>query len=549
MLKGEIRHIDWQNWMSMEGVGEVAGVAERCTIDFLQPVLSQLGAFEVMSARINRDGEYQPPFYWTAPINNLTLPKPPPYKELPDFCEVQVRYETPGGHEAHIYVWAPLVWNGRYLGTAGGSSQTVYWREPPWPGRNPRLSHAIRNGFASATTDGGNRDARFFDWAIVPGEDSLNEDLILSWAYRATHEMTKVAKAVIEALYGEPPAYSYLAGCSGGGRMTLSQAQHHPDDYDGFWAADPAVHWGRTIASGIWPALVMKERGVALADAKLDAFRDGAAASCPDRSLADGIAGPFDRCTFDPRSIVGNETEAGTITEADAAVMQEIWDGPRRPDGTPLWFGLRPGVQSWGMDGLCRTETRDGKLVPVPFELAFAQLRWSAHDEALDWDSLTFERYAELFESGLAEVAPAAGNDPDLSGLAASGAKLLLTQGADDDILPSQGCISYYESVLAKMGGHAATVPFARFFLTEGDGHAFCINRGPGLTNASAMIALMEWVEQDKAPAMIVAERFDRDSFERIATRPAYLYPCMPVYRGEGDPNEAESFTSSCAVS
>ena len=63
--------------------------------------------------------------------------------------------------------------------------------------------------------------------------------------------MTSVAKDVIEAYYGQAPNYSYFTGCSGGGEMSLSEAQRFPADYNGIVAGAPANY-----PTHMWPGEV-----------------------------------------------------------------------------------------------------------------------------------------------------------------------------------------------------------------------------------------------------------------------------------------------------
>ena len=71
---------------------------------------------------------------------------------------------------------------------------------------------------------------------------------LVDFASRSEHEMTVVAKALIEAFYGEAPQRSYWIGCSTGGKQGLMEAQRFPTDYDGIVAGAPANNWTRLMA-------------------------------------------------------------------------------------------------------------------------------------------------------------------------------------------------------------------------------------------------------------------------------------------------------------
>ncbi|MEV5848455.1 tannase/feruloyl esterase family alpha/beta hydrolase [Streptomyces sp. NPDC051985] len=532
-------------WVAMDDVPTAESAAERCTVGTLQSALDGLMAAEVVSATVNRSGEFQaPPPHWS-PVPGNPFPDPPLITGLPDFCDVRIRVPNPGGHVAEVAVWVPLRWNGRFLGTAGAGSQTGHQWHDYAVTRSVTMPAAVRNGFATATTDGANRDPRFVDWALRRDTGELDWELINNWVHRSTHEMTVLGKAVTGALHGSAPRFSYLAGCSGGGRQVLVSAQRHPQDYDGIWAVDPAINWTRFAPADLWPALVMKEHRNPLPEAKLEAFRDAAIEVCDGADgLRDGIVGAFDPCEYDPRKLVGARTPAGEITEADAEVMRKIWEGPRRRDGEALWYGLRPGGTSWGEYGLCVTTEADGELVPLPFAIAPSYFRWVLQDPEFDWTTLTFERYEELFDQGVRELADIAGDDPELSGLRDSGGKLIISQAADDAVIFFQGTVDYYRRVMDAMGGEERTTSFARLFVSDGDVHGMCVGRGPGLTMAGGMTALMDWVENGNAPEVVVAERVDAATGSVTATRPVYPYPAVTRYSGSGDPDNAASFTS-----
>jgi hypothetical protein len=168
------------------------------------------------------------------------------YDRLPSFCRVQAVVAPSQQSHIGIEVWLPLTgWNGRYLGAGNGgyAGSFSYFR----------LGEAINSGYVGASTDTGHRaSARAVKWSVGQPEKQTDFD------YRAVHEMTVFAKAIISAFYGKQPDRSYFASCSNGGRQGLMEAERYPNDYDGVMAGAPAYHLGfRTFVSG-----------------KLDSFRD-----------------------------------------------------------------------------------------------------------------------------------------------------------------------------------------------------------------------------------------------------------------------------------
>ena len=93
------------------------------------------------------------------------------------------------------------------------------------------LAAAVNAGYASASTDTGHEasDSAWLD----------DRQRVIDYGYRAIHEMTLKAKAVIDAYYGKAPQHSYFNGCSTGGRQGLMEAQRFPSDYDGIVSGAP----------------------------------------------------------------------------------------------------------------------------------------------------------------------------------------------------------------------------------------------------------------------------------------------------------------------
>ncbi|MGH7604986.1 MAG: tannase/feruloyl esterase family alpha/beta hydrolase [Gemmatimonadaceae bacterium] len=161
------------------------------------------------------------------------------YDRLPAFCRVQAVVAPSQRSHIGVEVWLPVTgWNGRYLGAGNGgyAGSLSYFR----------LGEAINSGYVGASTDTGHRgSSRNVKWSVGQPEKQTDFD------YRAVHEMTAFAKAVVRAFYGKPPDRSYFSSCSNGGRQGLMEAERYPDDYDGIMAGAPAYHFGfRTFVGG-----------------------------------------------------------------------------------------------------------------------------------------------------------------------------------------------------------------------------------------------------------------------------------------------------------
>ena len=221
--------------------------------------------------------------------------------------------------------------------------------------------------------------------------------------------------------------------------------------------------------------------------------------------------------------------------------MRLVLDGPRRASGERLGFGLPIGTNSWGLVGIWKSKEVDGELRPIANDASF-YFRWITEDPDFDWTTMDFATFERLTDLGSKKFAEFAINDANLSRFRAANGRLLISQAVNDQIVMYENTVDYYRRVAESAGGIEESRTFVRLFSTDGDIHGSIAGPGPGLTPASAMSALMNWVENGIPPEEIIAERVDPQTGELVATRPVYPYPDATIYRGTGDPSVAASF-------
>lgn len=90
------------------------------------------------------------------------------------------------------------------------------------------------------------------------------------------------------------------------------------------------------------------------------------------------------------------------------------------------------------------------------------------------------------------------------------------------------------------MGGEEKTAQFARLFLAPGVEHNL---RGPGPAPTGTFEAILRWVEEGKAPDLLIAEQADPKG-QVIARGPLFPYPQVAKYKGSGSPDDVENFVS-----
>jgi pimeloyl-ACP methyl ester carboxylesterase len=381
---------------------------------------------------------------------------------------------------------------------------------------------------------------------------------VVDFGYRAIHEMTLKAKAIVKTFYGEPAHRSYFAGCSTGGRQALMEAQRFPEDYDGIIAIAPSNYLTRTLVGIMWAMQATTFDPTSYIPAtKLPALSTAVLAACDARDgLTDGILSDPNRCHFDPSSLLchGADT-ASCLTPPQVAALKKVYAGPHNSAGQTVFPGYLPGGEEgpngWGLYIIGSAPGRS--LLFVLGVGYFSNLVY----EKPDWDPKSFklDEALKLAESKTGQALNAI--DPNLKPFKARGGRLILYHGLSDAAIPATNTIDYYRTVVAKLG-QRNTNSFVRLFLAPGMQHCFGgpgpsffgqSGDGPSSDPEHNMFAALErWVEKGVAPSQVIATKYVDDNPARpvTMTRPLCSYPGIAKYKGVGDTNEAASFV--CAV-
>ena len=451
----------------------------------------------------------------------------------PGICRVTaITTHPPTGDQVRIWIGIPTSgWNGRFLGIGGGG----------FAGGNPGgVNQPVALGYASGSTDTGHQGGN--GSFALDASGHIDWQLIRDNAHIGIHEMTVTGKALTEALYGVAPRYSYFNGCSTGGRQGLMEAQRYPQDYDGIVSGAPAINWSRFIPQELWGAVLMNALGDALPPCKLQAATAAAIAACDAiDGVKDGVIEDPQRCAYDPKTLVGTSAgDCGDFTEADVDVIRKLWDGPRREDGSFLWYGLARGADLSALWG-----SRGDPLKPQAFGISLDWFRYFlAENPQFDWTTMTRAGYERFWDQSVEEFSAVIGTDnPDLTAFRDRGGKAILWHGWADQLITPEGTVDYYKRVQEKMGGAKKTSEFSRLFLAPGIGHC---GGGAGPSPFGQLDALVSWVEDGKAPATLTAARRDQ-SGAVTRSRPLCPYPLVAKYKGKGSTDEASNFVCSAS--
>ena len=443
---------------------------------------------------------------------------------IPAYCHVTGTLAP----EIAFEVSLPAQWNGRFymIGNGGHAGDSL-----EDPGRIAQRNGALQLGFAFAQTNTGH-DAR-----KEPGASFVlsNPQKAIDYAYRAVHLTAATAKDLTAQYYARPVAYAYWNSCSNGGRQGLIEAQRYPKDFDGMVVNAPWVDQTGFTIGAMWNQKALS--AASLTASKLALLAEKVLAKCDAiDGLKDGLIDDPRRCDFNahqdvPSCPAGSDT-ADCLTSAQADAVMKVYEGPKAK-GKPLFPGYLPGSEGAWLNVMVAGRP-DAK--PADFNLAENTMRYLVHTPPkpdYDYQTFDFDRDAPLLD---AWGSKANAKSTDLTKFRNRGGKVLMTYGWADQILQPLMGVHYYEQVAKRYG--AKTTDFVRLFMVPGMTH--CAG-GNGTDQFDPMTALINWVEQHKAPDSIAAAHVVANKIVR--TRPLCPYPQVARYSGAGSIDEAANFS------
>ena len=459
----------------------------------------------------------------------------------------------------------PVAWNGRFFYQANGGLDGVVVPALGGIGGGGPRSSALQMGFAVISSDAGHAGS-------MGPRFGLDPQARLDYGYNAVAQLTPMAKNLIAKAYGRGPDRSYFGGCSNGGRHAMVAAVRSADQYDGILAGDPGFNLPKAAVAQLYGA----QQYAAVASAKTpagqpdlqSAFTPAELKLVADKvlqrcdaldGLADGIVSNVNACKtrFDIQTAVPT-CAAGTrdgmcLSAPQKKALADVFKGARNSGGQPIYssFPFDAGVSgaNWREWKFASPPTRDAGAVGfifstppladrpqgLPFALGFDMDRDAPRIAATD---------GVFRESALSFMTP-----PDAANLGAlrnRGGRMIVYHGTSDPVFSSDDTQAWYDRVQAANGGDASS--FARYFPVPGMNH--CAG-GPATDQFDMLSALVDWVEQGKAPASVTASARGAGTpmpnaevpanWSAQRTRPLCPYPQVATYTG-GDTERASSF-------
>jgi len=426
------------------------------------------------------------------------------------FCRLAGTIDGDIGFE----IWLPKAWNRRLLG-AGVGGEAGYFNYAD-------MARAVEQGFVTASSDTGH--ARGERWIDDPRKAE-------TYSHIAYHRLTEVAKAAAATFYGQPAAYSYFLGCSGGGRQGLRELQLYPGDYDGALIGAPGLDVP-LLAARLLHVYLAQARGTELMADVWSLIAHTAAAQCDaDDGLADGVVADPRTCAFRVRQLQCREgSSQDCLSPAKVATAESIIAPLSDAQGRTYDYGLLPGITA-----------RPGGLPPLPVQMFGDVLHRGS-----TWDPQSFDIAADL-PAARAAFPLMDARHADLGRFAEQGGKLLLYHGWDDPSVQPLSTIDFFTRLQPDAGGFARLYMVPRMQHCRGglgtDRFGASEDRYPTADPRTDMLAaLIAWVERRQAPQEIVARRFGADGAPD-RTRPLCPFPEHAVYGGSGSTDEAANFT------
>lgn len=440
------------------------------------------------------------------------------YASLPSFCRVAATATPTSNSDITIEVWLPdsKTWNGKFQAVGNGG----------WAGviSYSALAAAVLGGYASASTDTGH--------VGNTGAFALGHpEKLIDFGYRAVHEMTVQAKAIIGAYYGHSPKVAFWNGCSQGGRQGLTEAMRYPGDYDAIVAGAPSVNQALLHAMRVQiNRIVHRGPDSYIPPERYRLVHSAVLRACDAHDgVKDGVIENPLRCRFDPKVLEckdGDGAECLTAAQIETAnaltspiihpTTGEVLAPPLLQAGTELGWGTLAG--------------------PLPLPTALDFFKYVVAKDQY-WDARHFKAGSDIDRARSDEFSMIGLADPNLKPFFDRGGKLLLYHGWSDQQVPAQNTVKYFNDVVRTVGADALGTS-VQLYMVPGMAHC---RGGAGTDTFDKMAAIEKWVETGRAPDPIIASRLVDGKVVR--TRPLCPYGKVARWNSRGSSEDAANFS------
>ncbi|CAK5272440.1 unnamed protein product [Mycena citricolor] len=434
-------------------------------------------------------------------------------------CRVQFVTKTSESSGIRAEAWLPEEWYGRFMGVGnGGLGGCIGYDD---------LSYGSSFHFASVGSNNGHDGNS--------GEDFLNNpEVIEDFAHRSIHVEAVVGKQIVEAYYGHQHQKSYYLGCSTGGRQGTQEALRYPADFDGIIAGAPATDFNHLIH---WTGMLSRHTGAPdptspafLSASEWDLVSKEILKQCDALDgVEDGIITEPDTCLFRPEALICRPGQIDDcLFPAQIAALRKIYS-PLYSDGKLIYPRFDPGAELtyrqfiWG-----------GQFPEYPRDwLQYVVLNHTTFDFS-KYGPKQGKRIEAINAGGIATFSG------DLAAFRDRGGKFLTYHGRMDGLIASGNSKRMYDLVSATLSMPSLD-SFYRLFLVPGLAHctggigspnfgqrSYDVTHGVNASSHNLLLALVDWVENGKAPDEMIGTSYDGQT-ERAHCR----YPFRSVRNAE----------------
>lgn len=454
----------------------------------------------------------------------------------------------------------PDVWEGRFEMQGGGGTDGSL-ADP-----QGSLGQELANGWAVASDDGGHED--------LPGNPALgwtnddpnaggtahfgiDEQARIDYGYNGIAQTTTVSKQIIARYYGQGPQYSYLIGCSNGGRDAMVAAKRVPAMFDGLVAGSPGFDLPRAAIAEAWNEQQLAPLATStdvngqpflpptFPPQDLEVASAAILSACDDLDgLVDGIIDNYTGCTnrrvypalsaytCKPNGQHGNTPHTGQcLTSGQVDALKKIYAGPKNSRGQRLysrWFwdagiwdppsAFGAGWSAWNVAFLGPPDTNTAinltlgaGAIPMVFTNppVVTPVAGPNGQEAFvfhynfDTDAPTiFARTPDYPKSPMEFMTGSQfGLSTTLTSFRRHGGKLIMYSSVNDGIFSAADLADYYNRLDRDTGD---ADDFARLFMVPNMAHC---GGGPATDKFSTnlLTAITDWVEHGRPPQKIIA--------------------------------------------
>jgi feruloyl esterase len=456
------------------------------------------------------------PDHATVTDTRTVAPNVAPFFARRAFCRVFLKIAPTTDSDIKVEVWLPIGgWNGKLQAVGNGDAAGVISYDG--------MIEAVGRGFATSSTDTGHVGNTM---AFALG----HRDKYVDFGYRAVHEMTISAKAIVEAFFGTAPTHAYWNGCSQGGRQGITEAIRYPSDFDAIIAGAPPVTYMQLHAVRLaLNRFVHRSADSYIPPEKYPLIHRAALDACDVLDgVADGLIADPSACRFDPAILeCRNGDEASCLTPSQVATARGMYSPITDPAtgqvvSAPL---LQPGSElGWGR--LAGAEPLTNAVEPFKY-VVFNNREWN-------WRA--FRLKTDLPRALQVDGGVVNRTDANLQTFFDAGGKLLMYHGWSDPQVPPLATIGYFNAVLRATGAPRRGTAI-ELYMQPGVNHCW---GGEGPDTFDAVGALDQWVLTGHAPTHITALHTSEVGVDR--TRPLCPYPEVAQYIGTGSVDQAANF-------